>query len=195
MKGYTGPDQPANQTALIKAVGATNIMTCDGVKLGGSQNEAIVLPGLHNVEVTWRGGIIGDIVYSNEVLLVSFKAEAGHIYEISAENVPGGKWSVFTTDKTTGKGVGTIRPSIKSDEDILRYIDRQMQFGTNNEVLWYNKGLALGRMKQYEEALKAFEKAIELKPDDALAWNVKGFALANLKKYGEALKAYQGNRA
>ena len=33
MKGYTGPDLPANQTALIKAVRTTNLVTCDNIKL------------------------------------------------------------------------------------------------------------------------------------------------------------------
>ena len=172
MKGYTGPDLPANQTALIKAVRTTNMVTCNGIKLGVSQNEVIILPGTHNVEITWRGGIES---YSNEVILVTLKAEAGHTYEISAESVPAGKWDVFTTDKTTGERVGSVRPSTKNDEDMLRFIDSQMQFGTNNVVLWNQKGIALARMKRYEEALKAYDRAIELKPDYELALNNKGF--------------------
>jgi Flp pilus assembly protein TadD len=187
MKGYTGPDLPTDQTALVKAVRATNINTCDGLKLSGFQNEVIVLPGAHNIEVTWRGGIES---YSNEVILVTFKAEAGHTYEISAESVPGARWDVFTTDKTTGTRVGNNRPSTKSDKDNLAYIDRQMQFGTNNEALWNERGMTLRRMKRYEEAIKAYDKAIEIKPDYVEAWNNKGAALSYINKQEEALKYY-----
>ena len=152
-----------------------------------ARNEVIILPGTHNIEITWRGGVES---YSNEVILVTLKTEAGHTYEISAESVPGAKWDVFTTDKTTGERVGLNRPSVKSDVDILAYLDRQIQFDSNNTELWNEKGMTLRRMKRYEEAFKAYDKAIALKPDYATAWNNKGVVFTYLNKYEEALKTY-----
>jgi hypothetical protein len=44
MKGYDGPEFPANTTAVIENGVYADIESCDGVKLGSFQNKVTVLP-------------------------------------------------------------------------------------------------------------------------------------------------------
>ncbi|HXB41505.1 MAG TPA: tetratricopeptide repeat protein [Bacteroidia bacterium] len=59
----------------------------------------------------------------------------------------------------------------------------------NLYLIYYNKGIALNRLKRYEEALIAQNKSIELKADYEYSWTSKGFILQNLNLQNEALIA------
>jgi len=62
---------------------------------------------------------------------------------------------------------------------------------TNDAIVYYNKGLVLGRLKRYKEALSAYEQAILPAPKNAFAYHWKGDALKQLGRQTEAQQAYE----
>jgi tetratricopeptide (TPR) repeat protein len=75
-------------------------------------------------------------------------------------------------------------------ESALKAIEEAIRMKPDNAMVWYNKGVTLGKLGRHGEALKAYDRAIELKPDDAATWYNKGVTLGKLGRHGEALKAY-----
>ena len=55
---------------------------------------------------------------------------------------------------------------------------------------WYNKGVALAKLRRFLEAIETYSKALEVKPKYVEAWRSKGVALEELKKFPEAIEAY-----
>lgn len=58
-------------------------------------------------------------------------------------------------------------------------------------VVWYNKGISLGKLGRNSDALKAYNKALKLNPDYLDAWYKKGVILGKLESHGEAIRAYE----
>jgi hypothetical protein len=188
MRGYTGPELPASQTALIRgASSGINIVSCDGMKVTSSA--VSVLPGDHIIEMSYFDSISES--YSVGTSFIKFTAEAEHIYSVGhmSSSLPG-RYEVLVMDQTTGKRVplkfvdtpGTGERMLKAAEEAIKEHPQNAEF-------WANKGFALVMLKRYEEALPALEKAISLKPDFAEAWSLKSQTLYELKRYGEALTA------
>ena len=101
MKGYTGPDLPASQTATIMAGPLANIVSCDGVRLSGFQAHVNILPGSHTIDASFAwidNG--GNVAYSSRAIgSVTFNAEAGHDYKVAAEmDYSSDSWMVVVSD-------------------------------------------------------------------------------------------------
>lgn len=60
-----------------------------------------------------------------------------------------------------------------------------------NSIAYYNKGIALNRLKKFEEAIECYDKTIELNPIDSFALNNKGICLYSLKKYKESIQCFE----
>jgi len=60
-----------------------------------------------------------------------------------------------------------------------------------NSIAYYNKGIALNRLKKLEEAIECYDKTIELNPIDSFALNNKGICLYSLKKYKESIQCFE----
>ena len=82
---------------------------------------------------------------------------------------------------------------LKHDEAISSY-DEAIKIDPKFAEAWYNKGIALRKLKKYEEAIKCFDEAIKIDPKFAEAWYNKGIALRKLKKYEEAIKCFDEAR-
>lgn len=116
MRGYAGPELPADQTAVVRAGAYANFVECDGLKLGPLQLNIAVVPGPHVVKMTFRSQILGfRFLYSRLVGSATFVAQAGHRYLIDVALVPQGKslgviisdydWIGHVVDEGTGEAV------------------------------------------------------------------------------------------
>ena len=76
-------------------------------------------------------------------------------------------------------------------DDAIKIFNKASAMDPNNSNIWYNMGIAYGRLKKYPDTLIACTKAAELNPKDALHWNCKGDALFDLKRYPEAKISYK----
>jgi hypothetical protein len=114
--GYTGPELPADQTAIVRAGAYANIVECDGLKLGPSRLKIAVVPGTHIVKMTFRRQVMGyKFLYSGLVGSATFVAQAGHRYLVDVDLVPQGKplgfitsdydWIGHIVDEGTGEAV------------------------------------------------------------------------------------------
>ena len=101
MKGYAGPDLSPAQTATISAGSQTDIISCDGKKLGQFQSGVVVTPGTHTIDaaLAWRDDG-GNVAYSSSALgSVTFNAEAGHWYQVSASmDYSSDSWTAVIAD-------------------------------------------------------------------------------------------------
>lgn len=79
--------------------------------------------------------------------------------------------------------LGRFDEAIKSCDEAIKI--RQ------NEVAWYNKGIALDELNKLEDAIKCFENTLGINPKSWLAWYNKGKTLNNLKKYDAAIKCFE----
>jgi hypothetical protein len=187
MKGYTGPERPATETALIRGgTSEINIESCDGVKV--TSLNISVLPGDHTIEMSFSG----SMEYSIDTSFLKFTAEAGHTYIVDRENVrtqPGGAYNPFILDKTTGKRVseGFLPPS--KLEERLMFVEKSLKGHPHNADFLTEKGLLLNMLGRYEEALPTLETAISYKPNSGELWGMKSGALYKLKQYNDALTA------
>ncbi len=74
----------------------------------------------------------------------------------------------------------------------LAACDRALEFNDRDAIVWYNRGIILGKdLGQPEAALASFERSIELDPESAKAWNNLGVALSTLNRDEEAMRAYE----
>jgi hypothetical protein len=106
MKGYEGPDLPADKTAVIENGVYIDIDKFDGMKLGSFRNSVITLPGDHTIEMSFLTQTLSDLVlYSRETASLSFKAEAGHTYVAYARWVSTEGWIALIKDKKTDERV------------------------------------------------------------------------------------------
>jgi hypothetical protein len=63
MKGYSGSDLPASDTAIIESGPNITIEKCDGIRLGFSRLDVIVLPGNHTIEISSITRPEGDMYF------------------------------------------------------------------------------------------------------------------------------------
>ena len=111
---YPGPVRPDSQVALIpwdEAQSDIRIVSVDGRPVGSSRADLAVLPGQRTLEVVYTP----PKAVSSYPVRVSFPAEAGHRYALSArvlqgaidgEGVWGGKYQVFVYDFSPVHEVG-----------------------------------------------------------------------------------------
>jgi tetratricopeptide (TPR) repeat protein len=57
-------------------------------------------------------------------------------------------------------------------------------------LVWYNLGVALGKLGRYEEAIKVEEKSLSIK-EDAETWYNLGVSFGELEKHQEAITAFE----
>jgi hypothetical protein len=86
MKGYAGPDLPSAQTATISTGPLANIASCDGKRLTRLQSTVVVTPGSHTIgaKLAWTDDGRNVVYSSRGIGSVTFNAEAGHWYQVSA---------------------------------------------------------------------------------------------------------------
>ncbi len=112
MKGYAGPDLSPAQTATISAGSQADIVSCDGKKLGQFQSGVVVTPGTHTIEATlaWRDDG-GNVAYSSSALgSITFNAEAGHWYQVSASmDYSSDSWTAVIADTGSHAKVGVTQ--------------------------------------------------------------------------------------
>jgi len=77
------------------------------------------------------------------------------------------------------------------NEGALAAFSRAIELEPDDADAWYNKGVALAKLRRTEEARSAYDRAIELRPEYADAWYNKGVALAKLATTEEALNAFE----
>jgi tetratricopeptide (TPR) repeat protein len=58
-------------------------------------------------------------------------------------------------------------------------------------AVWYELGMAHGRLKQWEEAVEALEKACDYDPDNRQFANMLGYALAEVGAYEQSLACFR----
>jgi tetratricopeptide (TPR) repeat protein len=187
MKGYTGPERPPSETALVKSAGAgTSIERCDGKKV--TSNSVAVLPGDHTIEMSYFDRASES--YSANNAFLKFTAEAGHTYILdrTLSSQPG-RYEAFIMDQMTGKRVSITVIMPGDEKQSLANVEKAIKEYPQNPEFWAAKGYILARMKRYGEALPALETAISFKPDLAEAWFMKSGVLYELKRYDEALIA------
>ncbi|MEQ8537180.1 MAG: tetratricopeptide repeat protein [Coleofasciculus sp. D1-CHI-01] len=68
---------------------------------------------------------------------------------------------------------------------------KAIQYNKNSGIIWYNREILLGKLKQYEEALESYNQALKIDPYDSRAWNNRGLVLESLQRHDEAFKSYQ----
>ena len=62
---------------------------------------------------------------------------------------------------------------------------------TKSDLVWINRGYALGGLKKYELMLQSCSSATLIEPQSALGWNCQGEALYRLERYQAALRAFE----
>jgi hypothetical protein len=189
-KMYSGPGRPATETALIRGVDSSiDILSCDGTKL--SSNSAILLPGEHTVDVTYRERDSGGYSLAGSIRL-QWMAEAGHTYivekSIHASSRPGMS-AMYIIDQATNKNVSTGVLVPGTEESKLRMIETKIKEFPQRLEFQLDRAYLLMALKRYEEALEASTTCTLMNFNSAPAWKLKSEALCELKRYDQALDA------
>jgi tetratricopeptide (TPR) repeat protein len=80
---------------------------------------------------------------------------------------------------------------VKGDlEDAISDFDKALGLRSDHADAWFQKGLALARLRRHEEAAGALAEAVRLRPDDAERWLHRAKALARLERHEAALAAF-----
>jgi tetratricopeptide (TPR) repeat protein len=79
---------------------------------------------------------------------------------------------------------------IENWEAAITSLSKVIQIKPDDDLAWYNRGIALSNLDRYEEAIINYDEALQLKPDDDLAWYNRGYALDELGRYEEAITSY-----
>jgi hypothetical protein len=188
MKGYTGPERPANETALIRSADiGISIESCDNIK--ATSNTIIILPGEHIVGMSFKDPD-PEGYYSIGTAFARFTSEAGHTYLVDKKlhSAPG-MFSPLIIDQATGKQVSVPIFEPGTEEQKLALIDKSIKEHPQQAEFWVTKGYLLANLRRYGEALPILERATTLKPYLAEAWAMKSGVLCELKRYDEALTA------
>jgi hypothetical protein len=158
---YSGPELPANQTALIRGADISiNLVSCDGKKL--SSSNVIVLPGEHTIEMSYYDSVAYR--YSSDSSLMDFTAEAGHVYVVDKIS-GGGRYLSFILDSSTGKKVDRNGRSAQTLSQQLILRDRFVEQAPRYPGSWVERGDLFVAMKRYKDALADYEKALSLTED------------------------------
>jgi len=184
---YSGPDLPANETAIVR--GATigiNIESCDGKKVTSSA--VSVLPGDHVIEMSFS---ISNVGSSRDTSFMKFTAEAGHTYGVDVtQNTGPGRYTAFIMDATSGKRVSDNIRKPGGDWERLALVEKSLKEHPKEANFWAEKGTLLNALGRYDEAISALDVALSLKADDnGQVSNQKGISLYRLKRYDESLIA------
>ena len=67
-------------------------------------------------------------------------------------------------------------------EQAVEFLSKAATANPNVAETYYNRGVALGRLRRHEEAVTSYERAIALKPDYADAYFNRGVVLAALDR-------------
>jgi hypothetical protein len=105
-KGYEGSLLPADVTATVESGPHTAIEKFDGILLGSSQLNVVVLPGTHTFEIVFTPRMTDTaFYYSNVTALLTFEAEADHRYGAVAYLLTPDSWVAYVVDRASGKRV------------------------------------------------------------------------------------------
>jgi Flp pilus assembly protein TadD len=148
-----------------------------------------------------------------------FEAKPGHRYSLYAEVCRSGEQKMYRSDTLDDSwfekfpSTGTWRPIVHDldtgevvSQGALYGAQRLLELGRYDDAIkafelatelspkdsdaWYQRGLALGKLKRNQEALKCFEKAVKLDPGNQKFWYDRGACLVNLTRNEEALKCF-----
>ncbi len=103
---YDGPARASGEVAVVECGFSARILAIDGN--GDFRGQAMkdrfaLLPGKHRFTVTLAPETVGEPAATHRVRTVTFRLEAGHVYDISVFNqsVDGRPWGIVVTDRTT----------------------------------------------------------------------------------------------
>jgi tetratricopeptide (TPR) repeat protein len=71
--------------------------------------------------------------------------------------------------------------TLERTQEAFDAFDRVTRLNPKNEAGWYNRALALWRLKQYKEAINSFEEVVRINPNNT-------DAQANIKRLQQQLK-------
>jgi tetratricopeptide (TPR) repeat protein len=75
-------------------------------------------------------------------------------------------------------------------EAAITSLSKVLQIKPDEDLAWYNRGIALSNLDRHEEAINSYDKALQLNPDEDLTWYNRGYALDELGRYEEAIASY-----
>ena len=84
-------------------------------------------------------------------------------------------------------GIGNAFAYKYNLEEADSWYDEAIRLDPNHSSTWSNKGINLGRLKQYEKALTCLDKSIQLDPNESHTWDSKGMILYFLNRYDEGI--------
>jgi tetratricopeptide (TPR) repeat protein len=65
-----------------------------------------------------------------------------------------------------------------------------MEIDPKDAVIYYNRGITYGKIKDYSKALADYNQAIQIDPNYTHAYNNRGNVYYNLKDYSKTLADY-----
>ncbi len=72
----------------------------------------------------------------------------------------------------------------------LDSFDCTLQFNSDKDEFWKNRGLVLSNLGRYTEAIYNYDLSLKIKPDSSDAWFKRGQALYGLDRYNEEIDNY-----
>jgi tetratricopeptide (TPR) repeat protein len=87
--------------------------------------------------------------------------------------------------------IGNVFVEKEQYEEAIKHYQKAVKFYPENDILFFQIGVAQGHLGKHEDALKNFQKAVELNPGNETAYYNIGVAFSELKQYNEAIEAFQ----
>lgn len=110
IRTYPGPERPVAEVAVVECGFSARILAIDGDDrfLGQALRDRFtLLPGRHSFRVILAPSRAGADPPRQQARTVSFRLEAGHVYDISVFDQPvdGRRWGIVVADRTRGTDI------------------------------------------------------------------------------------------
>ncbi|MEP0874722.1 tetratricopeptide repeat-containing serine protease family protein [Funiculus sociatus GB2-M2] len=179
------------------------VITARGMSGGPVLNTAgkiIAVHGRSERELVKKAELTGGNLPPEQQSAQSINSDDGDAQNTFKWDIPSNTYKV-NLSKMLAEAAATTNAEelLNSGNDLLvseRYkeavidYDKAIQIKPDFHEAWYNRGIALGKLKQYQEAIASYDKAIQFKPDLYQAWNNRALALSDLQQYEKAIASY-----
>jgi tetratricopeptide (TPR) repeat protein len=79
--------------------------------------------------------------------------------------------------------------------DAIAAYDKVLKLKDDSDKIWYQRGMALGRVQQYEDAIASLDRALEINPERTEIWWQKAHFLTASSRYENALHCFEQVKA
>ena len=69
--------------------------------------------------------------------------------------------------------------------------NKTIQLNPNDDIAWYNLGVAYERLGEAEKAVQSYQKIVEITPHDENAWLFLGWAYGRMGYFRQEVECYE----